>query len=205
MIGKLIKAIALVVVGALAVVLAVVGANMSGFNPFQSLQTDRSQPALLKSIKDVSQYHAAVGNFEVVIDVEDGVEWMPEIIAGRRTLFVAAGTVNTYVDLSGVADKDLTLSPDGKSVTVRLPEPQLDKPNLDHDRSYVFSQDRGVLDQIADAIEVPQQAQFFKLAETKMTTAAEESELREQATDNTKAMLTGMFGALGIQATFLDN
>ena len=204
MIGKLFKGIALVVVGGLVVVLAVVGANMNGFNPFQSLQTDRSQPALLKSIKDVSQYHAAVGNFEVVIDIEDGVEWMPDIIAGRRTLFVAAGTVNTYVDLSGVADKDLTLSPDGKSVTVRLPEAQFDKPNLDHDRSYVFSQDRGVLDQIADAIDVPQQAQFFKLAETKMTTAAEESELRKQATDNTKAMLTGMFGALGIQVTFVD-
>jgi hypothetical protein len=204
MIGKLFKGLALVAVAALVVVIAVVGANMNGFNPFQSLQTDRSQPALLKSIKDVSQYHAAVGNFEVVIDVEDGVEWMPEIIAGRRTLFVAAGTVNTYVDLSGVADKDLTLSPDGKSVTVRLPEAQLDKPNLDHDRSYVFSQDRGVLDQIADAIEVPQQAQFFKLAETKMTTAAEESELRKQATDNTQAMLTGMFGALGIQVRFVE-
>ncbi len=115
------------------------GPTWSGFNPFQSLQTDRSQPALLKSIKDVSQYHAAVGNFEVVIDVEDGVEWMPEIIAGRRTLFVAAGTVNTYVDLSGVADKDVTLSADGKSVTVRLPEAQLDKPNIDHDRSYVLA------------------------------------------------------------------
>lgn len=177
---------------------------MYGFNPFRSFQTDRSQPALLKSIKDVSQYHAAVGNFEVVIDVEDGVGWVPGIIAGRRTLFVAAGTVNTYVDLSGVADKDLTLSPDGKSVTVRLPEAQLDKPNLDHDRSYVFSQDRGVLNQIADALEVPQQAQYFKLAETKMTSAAEASELRKQATANTQAMLTGMFGALGIQVTFVD-
>jgi hypothetical protein len=57
------------VVGALVVVLVVVGANMNGFNPFRSFQTDRSQPALLKSIRDVSQYHAAVGNFEVVIDV----------------------------------------------------------------------------------------------------------------------------------------
>lgn len=191
-------------VGALVVVLVVVGANVNGFNPFRSFQTDRSQPALLKSIKDVSQYHAAVGNFEVVIDVEDGVGWIPGIIAGRRTLFVAAGTVNTYVDLSGVADKDLTLSADGKSVTVRLPEAQLDKPNLDHDRSYVFSQDRGVLNQIADALEVPQQAQFFKLAETKMTSAAEASELRKQASANTQAMLTGMFGALGIQATFIE-
>ncbi|NKX54235.1 DUF4230 domain-containing protein [Arthrobacter mobilis] len=206
MIVKLFKRIAFVVVGAL-VALAVLGAaNTFGFSPFQSRQTDRSQPALLTSIKDISQYHAAVGNFQVVLDREDDdIAWMPDIIAGRRTLFVAAGTVNAYVDLSGLAEKDLKLSADGKSATVRLPEPQLDKPNLDHDRSYVFMQDRGVLDRIADAIETPQQAQFYRLAETKMTAAAEESELQKRAAENTKAMLTGMFGSLGIQVTFLDD
>lgn len=194
------------VAGTTVLALAVFGAgNMFGFNPFKLSQTDRSQPALLKSIKDISQYHAAVGNFEVVLDVEDNVGWIPAIIAGRRTLFVAAGTVNTYVDLSGLADQDLVLSADGKSVTVRLPEPQLDKPNIDHDRSYIFGQDRGIFDRVADAIDSPQQAQFFKLAETKMTTAAEESELRKQAAENTKSMLTGMFGSLGIQVTFLDD
>jgi hypothetical protein len=198
-----IKPILKVLVGVLVLALAVVGIlNMTGFSPFPSLRTDRSQPALLKSIKDISQYHAAVGNFETVLDVEDNVAGIPTVIAGRRTLFVAAGTVNAYVDLSGFADKDLTLSADGKSVTVRLPEPQLDKPNLDHDRSYVFSQDRGIVDRIADAMEAPQQAEFFKLAETKLTSAAEESRLREQAVENTRTMLTGMFSSLGIQATF---
>lgn len=48
----------------------------------------------------------------------------------------------------------------------------------------------------------PQQAQFFRLAETKMTTVAEASELRKQANENARAMLTGMFGSLGSQAIF---
>lgn len=200
MIGRIV----LVVVGVIIVALAVVGGlNMTGIGPFQSQRDDRSQPALLKSIKDISEYHAAVGNFETVLDIEDNVAGIPSVVAGRRTLFVAAGTVNAYVDLSGFADNDLTLSADGKSVTIRLPEPELDKPNLDHDRSYVFSQDRGIVDRIADAMEAPQQAEFFKLAETKLTSAAEESRLREQALENTRTMLTGMFSSLGIQATFL--
>lgn len=204
----MIKAIA-AVIGSVLVVLVLglaglAGAKALGFNLFAVNQVDRSQPALLKSVQDMSQFHAAKGNFEIVLDVEDNVEGVHALIAGRRTLFVAAGTVDGYVDLTGLAEGDLTLSEDGKAVTVRLPESQLDKPNLDNDRSYVFTQERGVIDRIVDALQPSQQAQFYKLAETKLTTAAEESELREQATENTKTMLTGMFGSLGMDVTFLD-
>lgn len=200
----LFKRIAFVVVGAVVAVAGLSVANGFGFSPFQVTQTDRSQPALLTSIQDISQYHAAVGNFELVVDIEDDVAWLPDVIAGRRTLFVAAGTVNAYVDLSGFANGDLTLSKDGTSATVRLPEPQLDKPNLDPARSSVFMQDRGVIDRIADALDTPQQAEFYKVAEVKMTAAAEDSGLRKQATENTKSMMTGMFGSLGMQVTFLE-
>jgi hypothetical protein len=205
MIAKLFKGIGLVVVGALVALGGVSAANVFGFSPFQTSQVDRSQPVLLKSIQDISQYHAAVGNFEAVLDVENDVEWVPGIIAGRRTLYVAAGTVNAHVDLSGVADTDLKMSPDGKSATVRLPEPKLDKPNLNFDRSYIYDQNRGIVDRIVDAIETPQQAELFELAETKLAAAAEESELRKQAAENTKAMLTSLFGSLGVQVTFLDD
>ena len=206
----LFKRIALAVVGVVTVLvlaLAAFGvANLAGFTPFQSQPTDRSQPALLTSINNISQYHAAVGNFEILVDDEDegAIEWLPDAISGRRTLFVAAGTVNAHVDLSGLADKDLILSADGTSATLRLPAAQLDKPNLDQDRTYLAAQDRGVLDIVTDALKPAQQAQFYQLAEAKMTAAAEDSELKERATENTKAMLTGMFGALGITMTFVD-
>jgi hypothetical protein len=65
---------------------------MFGSNPFKVSQTDRCQLVLLKSVQDLSQYNAAVGNFEVVLDIEDDVAWMPDIIAGQRTLVVAAGS-----------------------------------------------------------------------------------------------------------------
>ncbi|MEY9777197.1 DUF4230 domain-containing protein [Arthrobacter sp. MW3 TE3886] len=106
-----------------------------GLDPFQERQIDGSQPTLLKSIQNVRRFQAAVGNFEKVIYIEDDIAGVPAIIAGRRTLFVAAGTVNAYVDLSGLTDRDLELSPDGKTATVRLPDSQLEKPNLDFDRS----------------------------------------------------------------------
>lgn len=205
MVRKLLKSVALLAVGAiLALALTGLGVmNMFTSNPFQVSQVDRSQPVLLKSVNDISQFHSAVGNFEVVLDVEEAVDWMPGFIAGKRTLFVAAGTVNAYVDFAGLADQDLKLSQDGKSVTIKLPQPKLDKPNLNFDRSYIYAQDRGLVDRIIDAVETPHQEKFFRQAEAKMAAAAEESELREQASENAKAMLTSMFGGMGIQATFL--
>ncbi|MEO8222268.1 MAG: DUF4230 domain-containing protein, partial [Specibacter sp.] len=155
-------------------------------------------------------------NFDVVVDFEDPASkieaglpgiiagQVPGFIAGRRTLFVGAGTVNAYVDFSGFVENDLAFSDDGKSVTVRLPETKLDKPNLDQSRSGVVSQKLGVLDLINDALAVPEQAKFYKMAEEKIAAAAEESELKKRATENTKAMLTGMFSSMEIQATFRD-
>jgi Protein of unknown function (DUF4230) len=204
MLGKLLKGTALVVVGAL------VALTLTGFGVinmftswFQGSQVDRSQPVMLKSIQDIKQFHAAVGNFEVLLDIEDEAGWVPGFIAGRRTLFVGAGTVNAYVDFSGFADGDLNLSPDGESLTIRLPEAKLDKPNLNHDRSGIYDQDRGIIERIADAIETPKQKQFFVMAETKMAAAAQESELLKQATENTKSMLTGTFGSVGIEVKFI--
>jgi Protein of unknown function (DUF4230) len=201
-----------VVAVGLVLVLAVGGLTgmLRGLNPFGNpldnpLGTDtvdRSQPALLQSMRDISQYHAAVGNFQVVIDVERDVRFIPSVLAGQRTLFVATGTVNAYVDFGGMTAEALKFSPDGKSVEVRLPRPQLDKPNLDPERSYVFAQQRGAWDRLTDLIQGSDQQEFYVLAEQKIATAAVESGLQERAEENTRAMLRGMLGSLGYQATF---
>lgn len=190
---------------AVAVVLAVVALLIFGRfdlpNPFRTETVDRSQPVLLQSVQEISQFHAAVGTFEVILDQEEDVRWVPGFIAGERSLFVAAGTVNAYVDLSGLADGDLTLSEDGTTARIRLPEAQLDPPNLDHDRTYLYSQERGVINRLGDAISTQDQQELYQLAEEKMTVAAQESGLTQQAEENTRTMLTGMFDALDIELT----
>ena len=196
-IGAYALAVVLVFVAGLGVA-ALLGARL----PFQSTTVDRSQPALLKSIQDISEYHAAVGNFEVVIDYENDVSWVPAFVAGERSLFVAAGTVDAYVDQSGLADGDLTVSDDGTSVEISLPAAELDEPNLDQDRTYLFSQERGVIDRIGDLISTQNQQELYQLAEAKLATAAAESELAQQADTNTKSMLTGLFESLDMDVTF---
>lgn len=195
----------LAVVVVVAAVLQLAGALPKLFDPFGVETIDRSQPAVLQAVRDLSQYHATAGDYQVVLDIEQDVPWVPSVIAGERSLFVAAGTVNAYVDFGSLVDEALTVAPDRASVTVRLPEPRLDKPNIDNRRSYLFSQDRGVINRIDDAIGTPDQQRFYVAAEERIAAAARESGLLERARANTKAMLTGLLQALGYRVTFVED
>jgi hypothetical protein len=188
------------------VVLALVGSAslFRGLNPFGQQTIDRSQPPVLKSIQNLSQYHAAVGNFQVVIDVENDIKNVPSALAGQRTLFVAAGTVNAFIDFSRLSGDALRVDTEAKTVRIRLPAPRLDKPNLDPSHSYVFSQRRGLLNRLADLVGQPDQHQFYVLAEQRIADAAKSAGILERATANTKTMLTELMRSLGYEATFVS-
>lgn len=196
--------IAVAVLLVLAAVLQLTGA-LPAISPFARETIDRSHPAVLEELRNLSQYHAATGDYEVVIDIEKDAPWLPDFLAGERTLFVGAGTVNAYVDFGGLVDEMLVMSPDRRTVEVRIPEPVLDKPNLNNERSYVFDQKRGLLDRLGSVLDTKSQQEFYLAAEKRIAKAAEESELRKRATENTRAMLTGMLRALGFEVTVVEN
>lgn len=202
--GRPFKGILLLVLGALTAPGVVAALSVLGLMPFQARTVDRSQPTLLQSIQQVSRLEGAVGNFEKVIDIEESTTGVPSLLAGRRTLFVAAGTVDAYVDLSSVSEGDLETSSDGRAVTLHLPGAQLDKPNVNFDRSYTYRQDRGLFDVVADSFTAPDQAKLYKLAETKFAEAAAESDLRGKATEQAKAFLTSLGGRLGVEVSFRE-
>lgn len=192
------------IAGALAIIL--VGVGLVGLiprlNPFGTDTIDRSQPAVLQSIRDLSQYHAAAGDFQVIVDIEKDVKFVPSIIAGERALFVAAGTVDAFVDFGGLTEDGLKVDHEAKTVEIRLPGAALDKPNLDPERSYLFDQQRGAFNRLNDLVSPPDQQEFYVTAEQKIAEAAEASDLKNRAEENTRAMLTGMLKALGYQVTF---
>ncbi|MEZ0073971.1 DUF4230 domain-containing protein [Planotetraspora sp. GP83] len=183
------------------VLLLVVGARLTWFwlNPLGEQTIDRSGPVLLQSMQNLSRFEAATGNFQVVVDLEKDANFLPDAIKGTRTLFVGAGNVDAYVDFSTLPKDAITVSPDRKTVTVRLPHAQLEKPNLDNKRSYVFAQQRGLFDRVSDFLSSsPQnQQELYLLAEKKIADAAVGSDLRNRADQNTKVMLEGMLKSLG--------
>ncbi|KOV96918.1 hypothetical protein ADK65_27180 [Streptomyces sp. NRRL B-1140] len=162
---------------------------------------DRSGPALLKSIQDISRYDAASGNFQVVVDLEKDAKLLPDAIRGTRTLYVGAGTVDAYVDLGKVGENDVRVNDDRTSATLRLPHAQLGKPALDPDRSYAVSKQRGLFDRLGDLFsDNPNGEQAVqKLAVRHIGDAAKESELTARAEANTTGMLEGLLRSLGFK------
>ncbi|MFF7764961.1 DUF4230 domain-containing protein [Streptomyces massasporeus] len=195
------------VVAALVLVLVVFFAGLRlsvlpGLKDLFGTEThDRSGPALLKSVQDISRYDAASGNFQVVVDLEKDAKLLPDAIRGTRTLYVGAGTVDAYVDLGKVGENDVKVNGDRTSATLRLPHAQLGKPALDPDRSYAVSKQRGLFDRLGDLFsDNPNGEQAVqKLAVRHIGDAAKESELTTRAESNTTGMLEGLLRSLGFK------
>ncbi|MEW2130910.1 DUF4230 domain-containing protein [Streptomyces sp. NPDC005435] len=162
---------------------------------------DRSGPALLKSIQDMSRYDAASGNFQVVVDLEKDARFLPDALRGTRTLYVGAGTVDAYVDLGALGKNDVRVNEDRTSATLRLPHARLGKAALDPDRSYAVSKQRGLLDRLGDFFsDNPNGEQAVqKLAVQHIGEAAKDSELTARAETNTTGMLQGLLRSLGFE------
>jgi hypothetical protein len=162
---------------------------------------DRSGPALLQSIQDMSRYDAASGNFQVVVDLEKDTKYLPDAIRGSRTLYIGAGTVDAYVDLGKVGKDDVTVNDDRTSATLHLPHAALGKPALDPDRSYAVSKQRGLLDRLGDLFsDNPNSEQAVqKVAVKHIGEAAEDSGLTKRAETNTTDMLDGLLRSLGFK------
>ena len=197
--------LAVLVLAAVVAILLVTGP----LNPFGTDTKDRSQPVLMKSLENLSDYHAATANMQVVVDIEQDARLLPSFIKGERTLFVAAGTVDAAVDFRGLSrDPDaVKVSSDRRSVKLTLPAPKLLEPRLDPDRTRVYDRDRGVLDRVEDALsDRPGDEQpLYQLADKKLAAAAaEDPKLLQTAERNTRSMLEGLLRGLGFEKVEIE-
>ncbi|CAO5228111.1 DUF4230 domain-containing protein [Frankia sp. AgKG'84/4] len=195
--------LAVLVVG----LVALVAGWRPSLNPFKERTIDRSSPAVLRSLEDLSQYHAAGAHFEVVVDLEQDTKWIPSALKGERTLFVGVGTVDSMVDFGHLDADAVTVSPDRRSVTIELPNPTLSTPQVDLEHSYVVARQRGVLDRVGGLVGgISSDKALYQKASSKMTDAAKaDGQVTELGKKNTTAMLRGLLGALGftnVQVTY---
>jgi hypothetical protein len=187
------------------VVLLVAGLALLGLRslvqwPFGDQEIDRSGPAVLTAMRDLSEYHAAAGQYQVVIDIQQDAKFLPDVIKGKRTIFLAIGSVDAYVDFRKLGDDAVSISDDRTSVSITLPRAQLSTPNVDPNQSRVLNQDLGVIDRLGGLFSDqpnPQNQQMYVLAQQRLAGAATQVGLQKRAEDNTKATLDKLMRSLG--------
>jgi hypothetical protein len=205
-----------VIVGGLVAMAVLAGAgSLTGLlpslsNPFGTKTVDRTQPALLQSLADLSRYDAATGNFQVIVDTEKDAKFLPAIIKGERTVFVAAGSVDASVDFSKLDERSIQVSEDRRSATITLPAPTVSEPTVDPEASRVAARSRGLLDRIGSVFSDSPTSErpLYLAAQAKMAQAADQSDLVKRAEENTTRMLQGMLRSLGftsVNVTFTPN
>jgi hypothetical protein len=176
---------------------------------FETTTVDRSPPPVLQTLRDLSQYKAASASFEVIVDTERDVKYLPSFIAGERTLFVAVGSVDATVDFSALADSAVVMADDRGAVSIRLPRAVLAEPVVDTEQSRVAARSRGLFDRVAGIFqsEPTSDRPLYLAAEAKMADAAKATSLRERAEENTRIMLTSLLRSLGFErvtVTFVE-
>jgi hypothetical protein len=189
-------------IGLAVFAIALIGISSLGLfpalpNPFASDTVDRNRPVLLESLEDVSDYTAARGNFEVIVDTEEDARYIPDFIKGERTVLSAVGNVEATVDFDGITEGAVDI--DGDSVTITLPTPELTEARLDNEQTEVVSRSRGLLDRVSGLFsgDPVDDQDLYVAAENKLEGAAADSELIDRARDNTAKMLRGLARDLG--------
>ena len=175
-------------------------------NPLEPEIVDRSTAPLLLALEDLSEYHAATAELQVMVDLEVDTPWVPSVISGERVHFLATGSADAYVDFDGLDAGAVTLSPDGTSATIVLPAPELAEVRIDPEESRVVDRDRGLVERVGGAFaENPiDDSELYALAERRLGAAAAESDVLDRAEENTRDMLTGLAQSLGVDEVTVE-
>ncbi|HEX4820796.1 MAG TPA: DUF4230 domain-containing protein [Acidimicrobiales bacterium] len=211
--GAIRSGVRIAVAVVLVIVLAPFALNLSHLlgalpNPFATEHHERVQPPVLKSLQDLSEYHASSANLSAVVEDSHDPSYIPSFLAGESTTFLAVGSVDAVVDFRTLSQSAIQTSPDGKSVTVTLPTPTYAPVHLDLENSQVLSHDRGLANRIGDVFTSPgDDKAVYQLGSQALQNAASQSGVLDKARANTTSMLTGMLHQLGftnVTVTFAE-
>ncbi len=190
-----------VIVGGFIVVGLYVAASYLGWSlPFQTTEKDHSPPPILTELRELSDFHAAQAEFEVVIDEEDDVRFLPQAVAGERVQFVSVGTVDAVIDISTLSSTAVHFDPENNSAVVYLPRPEIAEPVIDHEQSHVMNRDRGLFNRVGGIFTDNPTAErdLYLAAEAKMAAAAAQTGLVAMAEQNAEDLLEPMIRNLGV-------
>jgi len=141
--------------------------------------TIRDRGGTILQIRNLNRLETQSFSVERVIEAKVERGNLLDSFLGDRLLLIASGNVIAGVDLSKLRDSDVTLSPDGKTITLRLPPSEIFSKSLDNQRTRVYDRQTGLFANQQRDLET----QARQEAEDEILTAACEGKIMQKAAD----------------------
>jgi hypothetical protein len=156
------------------------------------------QPTVVNQIQKLARLETVMYTLENVIEGGHENLVLPDFLTGDRILLIGHGEVIAGVDLSRVGPNDVIIH--GKSITLRIPKPQILSTRIDNQKTRVFSRQTGILVPVDPNLET----EVRREAETQLREAALRDGILAAAEQNARATLTTLLQGFGFETITLE-
>jgi hypothetical protein len=152
-----------------------------------------SQPTVVERIRQLQRLETVVYSMDKIVAGEKDNPYLPDFLAGDHVLMLVHGEVVAGIDFSRLGAGDITV--EGKTVRLRLPQPQVLITRVDEARTRVYSRQTGWLVKVDPNLET----QVRQQAERELIDAALQDGILNTAKQNARSTLTSMLTGLGFE------
>jgi len=165
------------------------------WRPFDTTPTAlRSTPSVVVAVRDLARLESAEYHIERVIDLRDRQSRLFGLIRTQDAiLFVAVGQVTAGVDLTELAEGDVTVDREAGSAVIVLPPARVLSTRLDNERSWVYARSTDVLAQRKEDLETRARQE----AERTLEQSAVDGGILERARTNAERTIATFVRSLG--------
>jgi len=128
-----------------------------------------------------------------IVSGERENRFLPKLLTGDRLLLIVFGEVTAGVDGGRLVEKDVAVS--GRSVRIKLPEPEIFSARLDSERTRVYSRETGLFSRVDPDLET----EIRREAERQIRQAALDQGILAVAAANARKTLTTFLRGLGFE------
>jgi len=150
-----------------------------------------NQPTVVRQIQQLQRLETVRFSMDKIISGEHNSPYLPKFLVSDRLLLVVHGEVVAGVDLSQLQPQDVSIH--GKSVSLRLPKPQILVTRLDNSKTRVYSRDTGLFSSPDPNLE----SEVRQEAERQLQEAALQDNILKTAEENARSTLSALLRSLG--------
>jgi hypothetical protein len=154
---------------------------------------DTSRPTVVSQIQQLQRLETVVFGLDKIVVGERESAYLPKFLAGDRLLLVVFGEVTAGIDLGKVQVSDVDVDPEGPTIRLRIPAPEIFSTRLDNEKTRVYSRETGLFSSVDPQLETDVRRE----AERQVRQAAVEGGIMDTAKNNARTTLTSFLQGLG--------